>query len=377
MALAAFLIAQPASAQVGPPQPSTPPDDTPAIRIGAVVYADYTYQTNPTATDADGNTIDPNSFNVTRSYLNVTGNISHVIAFRVTPDIVRPGADAGATLNGSNLFRIKYAFIQFNLDDWVGRGSWTRLGIQQTPWVDFQEGIYRYRFQGTVFSEREAAAAGGGYLTSSDAGASFHYNFPSNFGDVHVGYYNGDKYNVAEANDQKAWQVRATVRPFATGSPALRVLRAHVFYDGDAYIKDGERRRFIASATYEHPNVIASFEYLDTTDQTSGLPAADAPCPSGVTVACHLEGKGYSFWVNPKQATNGWEALLRYDHMQPNKTIDGQERHRGIVGVSYWFPHQGTVQAALLVDYDAYTFRGFPGAPAYQERVAVHGQIIF
>ena len=48
-----------------------------------------------------------------------------------------------------------------------------RFGIQQTPYVDFKEGIYRYRFQGTIFAERE------GFLSSSDAGVSFHYNFPT------------------------------------------------------------------------------------------------------------------------------------------------------------------------------------------------------
>ena len=36
-------------------------------------------------------------------------------------------------------FRLKYAYAQFNLDDWMTRGSWARFGIQQTPWVDFVE----------------------------------------------------------------------------------------------------------------------------------------------------------------------------------------------------------------------------------------------
>ena len=49
-----------------------------------------------------------------------------------------------------------------------------RMGIQQTPWVDFEEGIYRYRFQGTVFAERIPLPTA---MTSSDAGVSFHYNF--------------------------------------------------------------------------------------------------------------------------------------------------------------------------------------------------------
>ena len=111
-----------------------------------------------------------NSFNVGRSYINVTGNISHSIAFRITPDITRE-TGAGSSLNGSYTFRLKYAYAQWNLDDYMTKGSWARFGQQQTPYVDYSEGIYRYRFQGTIFAERE------GFLSSSDVGASFHYNF--------------------------------------------------------------------------------------------------------------------------------------------------------------------------------------------------------
>jgi hypothetical protein len=61
------------------------------------------------------------------------------------------------------------------------RGSWARFGMQQTPHVDFIESVYRYRFQGPTFEDRE------GFLSSSDVGASFHYNFENNYGDVHRG----------------------------------------------------------------------------------------------------------------------------------------------------------------------------------------------
>ena len=71
-----------------------------------------------------------------------------------TPDIARETSPV-SSLSGSLELRIKYAFLQTNFDDWMTRGSWARLGIQQTPWVDFEEGIYRYRFQGTVFVERD------------------------------------------------------------------------------------------------------------------------------------------------------------------------------------------------------------------------------
>ena len=190
--VAAMLVATPgALAQVTPAQGYEPVDDTPSVKVGGTIYADYTYTAEPTALDANGNPYNPASFNVSRAYINVTGNVSHLVSFRITPDITRE-TGSGSSLNGSYTVRLKYAFGQFNFDNSLGKGSWARLGLQQTPLVDYEENIYRYRFQGTTFADRE------GYLTSSDAGASFHYNFPANYGDVHVGYYNGDGYSKSE-----------------------------------------------------------------------------------------------------------------------------------------------------------------------------------
>ena len=92
-------------------------------------------------TDADGNVVNPSSFNVTRSYINITGQLSHVVAFRITPDVVRESGlvtlGAGSTIsNDSLVFRVKYAFAQINLDDWMPKGTWVRLGIQQTIWPE-------------------------------------------------------------------------------------------------------------------------------------------------------------------------------------------------------------------------------------------------
>ena len=88
--IALLFVARAASAQVTPAAGYTPPDDTPSIRVGVTIYADYTYtDESRRSTDADGNAINPSAFNVGRSYINVTGNISHIVAFRITPDIAR------------------------------------------------------------------------------------------------------------------------------------------------------------------------------------------------------------------------------------------------------------------------------------------------
>jgi hypothetical protein len=373
LALTAVLTPTLAAAQVTPAAGSTPPDDTPSIRVGATIYTDYSYQTTPEITDSDGNLVHRSGFDVKRSYININGNLSHILAFRITPDIARETSTTSA-LSGSLEFRIKYAFLQANLDDWMTRGSWARFGIQQTPYVDFMEGIYRYRFQGTMYVERT------GYMSSSDAGVSFHYNFPKNYGDVHVGYYNGENYNRAEVNDQKGLMIRATARPFARKSPVLRGLRGHVFHVSDHYVKDGERKRTVGSVSYEHPFVVAAFEYLDTRDRRSAL------LPPGVT---NVDGQGYSLWVTPK-TRQGWEGLIRYDHHTPDTSsafaplatagnlitpLDSQRQDRVIAGVAYWFKLQGSVTASLMVDYDAQVFKNLTTPET--KTVAVHALVNF
>ena len=122
-------LAVPAFAQVTPAAGATPPDDTPSARVGVTIYTDYTYIDEPTVKDADGNVVHSNAFNVGRAYINVTGNLSHWVSYRVTPDVTRESG-TGSTLAGSLTFRLKYAFGQVNFDDFLTHGSWVRLGVQ-------------------------------------------------------------------------------------------------------------------------------------------------------------------------------------------------------------------------------------------------------
>ena len=326
---AASLAAAPAVAQVTPAAGNTPPDNTPKLNVGATIFADFTYQDAPEARDADGNTIHPSSFNVSRAYINVTGNLNHYLGFRVTPDIARE-TGSGSSLSGSLDFRVKYAYGQLNLDDWTTHGSWLRFGIHQTPFVDYTETIYRYRFQGQIFEERL------GLISSSDAGLSGHWNFPGNYGDVQAGFFNGENYNKAEVNNEKGFMVRGSVRPLPLGGPLLKGLRLTGFIVDDHYVESAKRQRAIGQVTYEHPLVNAGFDYLTAKDQTS-------------TTKAQVETKGWTAWVTPKLGATGWEALLRHDEV-----TEGAKQKRDIDGVAYWFPNVGAGKAvALLLDRDS------------------------
>ena len=351
-----LLISSGAFAQVTPAAGYTPPNDTPSVKVGTTIFTDFTYQESPEIQDADKNNVKLSSFNVSRAYINVIGSLNHYLGFRITPDVVRE-TGAGSALNGSLTFRLKYAYGQFNLDDWTTHGSWIRFGITQTPYIDYTEGIYRYRFQGTIFVDRE------GFLSSADAGANGHWNFPGNYGDIHAGFFNGENYNHTETNNQKAFQVRATVRPLPLGG-VWKGLRLTGFADQDAPSSHGQRQRHIGQLTFEHPLINLGAEYLQAKDKASGAVA-------------EVDAKGWSVWATPRFGTTGWELLLRHDDLEPNKNIASQKRKRNIAGVAYWFhPLQG-VQTALLADYDSLERTGITPSVPKTTNYAVHALINF
>jgi hypothetical protein len=326
------------------PAEAAKPKEQQFFKVGVTIFADYTYTDAPKILDPDKNTVHKSEFEARRAYINVTGNISDWVSYRVTPDVAARLSTSATTTNlptgeavtaatnddGSAIYRLKYAYGQLNLDSVVTHGTWVRIGQQQTPFVDFMEGIYRYRFQGTIFEERE------GFLSSSDDGISGRLVFPNDYGDVHLGYYNGDTYSKAETDDQKAFQVRGTLRPLPKLN-VLKGLRLSVFYDNDAPVQSTSRDRTIFAVTFEHKNLNAGFDYIDTKDQSSATKA-------------EVKANGWTLWGTPR--TNfGLEALLRYDSFKPNKSVDA-DKTRLLFGVAYWAKLKAPLAAAIMMDYE-------------------------
>jgi hypothetical protein len=259
------------------------------------------------------------------------------------------GERVSTSYDGSLVYRLKYAYGQINLDDWL-KGAWVRIGQHQTPFLDGMEGVYRYRFQGTLFPERE------GFLSSSDVGLSLRYAFPREYGEFHGGVYNGDTYTKAEANDQKAFQGRLSLRPLPKHT-FLKGVRLHGFAVADHYVHGAPRRRVIGTVTFEHKNLNTGFDYLTAKDQTSAKVAA-------------VEAEGWDFWAMPK--TNiGLEGFLRYDNIQPNTTVDGRKK-RLTAGGAYWFRSlKAPAAAALLLDYESIRYDAALNKPK-ENRMSLH-----
>ncbi len=187
-------------------------------------------------------------------------------------------------------------------------------------------------------------------MTSSDLGFSLHWGIPANYGDVHIGVYNGEGYTRPDANDMKAWMVRGTLRP-APRVPILKGLRLTGFYDGDSYVRGAKKERTIGMMTFETPYGNAGFEYLWAKDQNA---SASRPV---------VEAEGYSIWVTPQHPC-GFGALLRYDYLEPNKAISGRKK-RYIAGLAYWFPvTKSGIAAALMPNFEEVKYENFPAGNA-------------
>ncbi len=360
----ALLLAVAAHAQSpASPQPTTPTGesvaktapspDAPSVRVGGTLFMDYTFNDEPEIRDAAGNLVQGDTFNVSRTYLNITGNLNRRINFRITPDIVRESG-SGSSLNGSYTYRLKFAYAQLNLDEWFTQGSWLRAGLHQTPYLETIESVYRYRFQGPTFTDRE------GFLISSDFGVSGRYVLPSEYGDVQAGVYNGEGFQRSEQNDQKALMARITIRPMP-GAAIGKGLRVGLFYDDDHYFRGAARRRISPFVLFEHARVNAGFEYLQATDRSTAA-------------ATEVEASGFSVWVVPR-LTKSIDLLLRHDSLNPDENFREQKKTRDIAGVAYWIPKLQRVTSAVMLDAERVQYDSIDRAD--ETRYAVHFLLTF
>jgi len=308
-----------ARAQTSPPPASPAPEpDYPVVRIGVLSYVQYDAELE----NRDGY----NVFDLTRGYININGQLARNVRFRITPDIRRATSDS--TLAGSLIFRVKYAFVE--LDNLKTDRSWVRFGAHQTPWLDFEEGINRYRVQGTMFSERENLIPG-----SSDFGAGY-FTPIGKFIDIQTGVYNGEGYAQTDANKYTSAQGRLTLRPLA-GRGIANGLRLSGFYSAGWYAADRPRRLGIVMGSFEHTHLVTTVQYLKATENPSAIAPRD------------IRRSGASGFIEIRQGLQGWAALARVDYLDPDRSLAANAQRRVIAGGAYWFAWPRTSRVGLVV----------------------------
>lgn len=307
-----LAVAAPAVAQNPAPAPSP-------VTVGGVVYAQYAYQM--TALQGAADTFHTNAFAVTRAYLNVIGKFSGGIVTRVTADInFQPGAQ--------QLYRLKYAYAGYTPE---GSALTYKLGLMQTPWIDWEEALWDYRMQGTTVFD-------GPYLSSSNFGANVDGNINKEQVDFQAGIFDNGSYSTGLGDERKDFQARVSVRAMDTDDPSrVGGLRVTAFAQIGKPPTGGTRSRFIGAVSYKSKTITLAGLYGMTTDSATGA-------------AAEVKGQVLSAFGVYHFSGSPVAVIARFDHYKPNKdapsTTVGFTANHIILGASY----QLTPNVRLLLD---------------------------
>jgi hypothetical protein len=303
---------------------------TPTVTVGGLGYLQYAYQLHSDSSlkPSGGH---QNNFDVTRAYLNVQAKLPHGLSARITTDI------AGRNATFSQLYiRLKYAYVA-----WTPENSKLtyKIGEIHTPWLDWEEGMWDYRMQGTMAIERA------GYLTSSDFGAGIDGNFGFDKLNFQVGLYNGEGYGGTPGDNRKDLMGRASFKVINSDLPGrVGGLRITGYGQYGKPNTGGERYRAIGMVSYKSKMVTLAGEYGWVRDSISGdsVGAANAVARKTARV---LSVFGVLNIPNTKAAI-----IARFDNTDPNTADAATDDRitRIIGGVSY----QLSPNVRLLADVD-------------------------
>ena len=314
--------AAPALAQTPAPAPSP-------LTVSGVVYAQYFYQTKDTANHF-------NAFDVTRAYVNLIGHFSGGITTRVTADIAH-------AVGGQQTYRLKYAYAA-----WTPEGSSLtyKLGLMQTPWLDWEEALWDYRMEGATVFDRA------GYLSSSDFGIGADGNINKEQVDFQAGVFDNGSYSTGLGDQRKNFQARVSVRAMDSDDPSrVGGLRITGFTQIGKPVTGGTQTRFVGMVSYKSKTLTLAGMGGVTDDSVT---AAAAPTKGQVISAFGV----YHFTDSPVAL------IARFDNIKPNKaalsTVPGFTNTRIIVGASY----QLTTNVRLLADIDFLSYKNGSPTPA-------------
>ncbi len=160
------------------------------LKIGGKVFADVT---SYKATDGAGaTTAKINAARIERAYLTAKYSFNKDWMMRITTDVTL-AKDLNAGGKNNNIF-LKYAYLEGKL---IGKAAVLRLGQSHTPWIDYEQGLWKHRYMSKVMTDTFK------YDASSDVGIGL----KGELADGMVGYWatltNGAGYSHIDRTGNK------------------------------------------------------------------------------------------------------------------------------------------------------------------------------
>ena len=333
------------------------------IKLGGLWY--LSYQNGQTGNTTGGSSF--NQFVIKRGYVTLEKEFSPWFQARVTTDVTTVN-DPTSNLNGSLSVRIKYLYGKFIAPDvlFLTKPS-VEFGVVHMPWLHFEEEVNWYRFQDTMFLERN------GTFNSADYGVTFYSLFggvmdedyqkdvssawPGRYGSIEAGVYNGGGYAASEQNQNKVVEGRLTIRPLPDIIPGLQLTYFGITGKGNT-AQEPDWNVNLAFASFEHKYVVLTGQYYWGKGNQAG--------------ADQNNKEGYSFFAELKPHKK-FSVIGRYDHFDPNTNNSNDDNDRYIGGIAYHIDKQH--RNMILLDYDTVQYKQ-PGK-SDDNRVQLTLQVVF
>ena len=150
------------------------------LEINGKLFLNYTKK-KTTDTNVATPTADSMGMAIDRAYLSAKYNIDRDWFVKVTLDALYDPTAAGAAKR--NRAFLKHAFLEGRLAE----AASIDLGLIYTPWVDYEQKLWKYRYISQVYADRA------GFAHSADAGIGVHGKV--SMIDYHVAVLNGGGYS--------------------------------------------------------------------------------------------------------------------------------------------------------------------------------------
>lgn len=315
------------------------------IKIGGLWY--LSYQTGQTGNTTGGS--DFNQFVIKRGYFTLEKEFSPWFSAQFTSDVTTVN-DLTSNLNGSLSVRIKYLFGQFTAPDilFLTKPN-VEFGVVHMPWLHFEEHVNYYRFQDTMFLERN------GTFNSADMGITFSSLFgrvmdeeyrnnvnpmwPGRYGSIEAGVYNGGGYAASEQNQNKVLEGRLTIRPLPDIIPGLQFSYFGLTGKGNT-AQEPDWNVNLGYVSFEHKYIVLTGQYYWGKGNQAG--------------ADQNNKEGYSFFAELKPHKK-FSVIGRFDHFDPNTNNANDENDRYIAGIAYHIDKQH--KNMILLDYDTVQYK--------------------
>jgi hypothetical protein len=346
------------------------------VKLNALFYGDYVYynktgfgpqfltQMNQEGPGNDGF----NTFDITRTYLNFVYEPTKAVSLRFTPNIYRMvngsssatgdgnSAQIGGSTNGNLGFRLKYAYVQMNSlfsKSSSMKKDYLRLGQTMNPLVDWEEGLYGYRFVNLTpwnylsLSSTYVGAVVGGPIESKG----------KEYLDYQIGVFNTASFHAIEQNDKKQIMGRVTWYPMGTKSDrtgfGLTIFENYGYNTKTPDTKSTPLNRLALFAHYQSPKkgyeLVGEYDLGRNAFSSGNLFSGAGPTSTGSYAAFNslagalLAGdktrqQGFAFFGHAQLGNSPFKVFGMLHQFQPNTNISGTDPidfRRSIIGVSY------------------------------------------